>query len=74
MKLIQVGIIAMRSSTGDFLPSQPIFRDVEDDSKSEKNLPIKEVEQIFINHMKKYAAIKKKQKKVTGLYSEKISL
>lgn len=43
MKKILVGTAARRDKDGNFLPSQPIFREVPDDTPTEQALPIDDI-------------------------------
>lgn len=54
MALKQVGIAALRSPTGEFLPAVPIMKEVPEESKVAE-ITNEELERLFIDRMKQYA-------------------
>ena len=65
MKYVQIGVTALRSPTGEFLPSVPMYIAVDDDSNTKKLLdePLHEVSGIFAE---KYYELMQKRKKKTA--------
>lgn len=62
MALKQVGIAALRSPTGEFLPAVPIMKEVPETSKVAE-ITNEELERLFIERMKQYAHALDEQKK-----------
>lgn len=64
MALVQVGVMALRSPNGEFLPSEPIYRDIseEQENKSEY-IPMDELAEIFADKFKAHKAAKSSHKK-----------
>lgn len=62
MALEQVGTAALRSPTGEFLPSVPILREISEES-TVKEKTMSEVESLFVERMKQYAKACEKSKK-----------
>ena len=57
MALVQVGIKALRFSSGEFLPSEPIYREIAEDQESQNEyLPLDELAEIFADKFKAYKA------------------
>lgn len=63
MARIQIGTIAYRKPNGDFLPSQPIYRDVPDDKVSDYHVPYDEAAEIFAKKYKAMLAARRLQSK-----------
>ena len=60
MSLVQVGIIALRESNGEFLPAEPIYRDIsEENTPPDEYLPLDRLTEIFADKFKTYKAASK---------------
>ena len=62
MALIQVGTVAIRSPSGDFLPAVPILKEIPDNDRTEV-ITEQELERLFVDRMKQYVAAKQKERK-----------
>lgn len=62
MALIQVGTVAIRSPSGDFLPAVPILKEIPDNDRTEA-ITEQELERLFVERMKLYAAAKERSDK-----------
>lgn len=64
MALVQVGIMARRSPSGDFLPAVPIYRDSEEiANKNSEYIPFDELAEIFAQKIKLHKAAEERLKK-----------
>lgn len=63
--LKQVGVAALRSPSGEFLPEVPIMREVPEKSKTAE-LTEQELDRLFIDRMKQYADASKKARRTRG--------
>lgn len=64
MALVQVGTMALRSPSGEFLPSEPIYREIAEDQESQSEyLPLDELAEVFADKFKAYKAAKSRRKK-----------
>lgn len=59
MALIQIGVMALRSPTGEFLPSQPIYKEIPDDQMASSGRT--KEEEKAINDISKVLALKFKE-------------
>jgi len=57
--LVKVGVIALRSPSGDFLPEEPIYRDIPEEKPESEYIPLDELGELFAD---KFKAYKKAQK------------
>ena len=60
MALVQVGTMALRSPEGEFLPEEPIYREIEGPAKSGEYIPIDELAEIFADKFKDHKAARRK--------------
>ena len=64
MALVQVGMIALRTPSGEILPAEPIYREIEEEQESPSEyLPLDELAEIFADKFKEYKAAKSRRKK-----------
>lgn len=64
MALVQVGTMALRSPSGEFLPSEPIYREIAEEHESQSDyLPLDELAEIFADRFKAHKAAKSRRKK-----------
>ena len=64
MAFVQVGTMALRSPSGEFLPSEPIYREIaEDQEYPSEYLPLDELAEIFADKFKAHKAAKSRRKK-----------
>ena len=69
-KMVQIGVTALRSPTGDFLPSVPLYITAEDAGEINKHtgrtvgedLALTDVAKVFADKFKTYAEQNKKKK------------
>ena len=69
MKYVQIGVTALRSPTGEFLPSVPMFIQVDDDKNTEDLLKesLHEISGIFAE---RYYELMQKRKQKTAEQSQ----
>lgn len=60
MALVKIGTMALRSPEGDFLPEEPIYREIEEPKKSGEYIPLGELAEIFADKFKAHKAARKK--------------
>jgi hypothetical protein len=60
MALVKVGTMALRSPEGEFLPEEPIYREIEEPKQSDDYIPIGELAEIFADKFKAYKAARRK--------------
>lgn len=63
MPYIQVGVIALRTPDGEFLPAQPIYRDIPEPPPGKDYIPADELADIFAEKFKKHRETTKKRGK-----------
>lgn len=60
MALVKVGVMALRSPEGEFLPEEPVYREIEEEKKSGEYIPLGELAEIFADKFKAHKAALKK--------------
>lgn len=60
MALVQVGVVALRSPSGEFLPSVPILKELPEPTRAAE-ITEAELERIFIERFRLYKAACKKK-------------
>ena len=60
MALVRVGTMALRSPEGEFLPEEPIYREIEEQEKSGEYIPLAELAEIFADKFKTHKAARRK--------------
>ena len=60
MALVKVGTMALRSPEGEFLPEEPIYREIEEQKKSGEYIPLGELAEIFADKFKAHKAAQRK--------------
>lgn len=60
MALVKIGTMALRSPEGEFLPEEPIYREIEELKKSSEYIPLCELAEIFADKFKAHKAAYKK--------------
>ncbi len=64
MALVQVGTMALRSPSGEFLPSEPIYREIAEEHESQSEyLPLDELAEIFADRFQAHKAAKSAARK-----------
>lgn len=54
MALVKVGVMALRSPSGDFLPEEPIYRDIPNTEPESEYIPLDELGELFADKYKSY--------------------
>ena len=60
MALVKIGTMALRSPEGEFLPEEPIYREIEEPKKSGEYIPLGELAEIFADKFKAHKAAQRK--------------
>ena len=60
MALVKVGVMALRSPEGEFLPEEPVYREIEEEKKSGEYIPLGELAEIFADKFKAHKAAQRK--------------
>ena len=63
MALVKVGTMALRSPTGEFLPEEPIYREIAEPKSTSEYIPrdpLDEIAEVFAKKFKAYKMARKK--------------
>lgn len=58
MALVKVGVMAIRSPSGEFLPEEPIYRDIPESEPEGEYIPLDELGELFADKVKVYLKTK----------------
>lgn len=68
MSLVKVGVMALRSPSGEFLPEEPIYCEILETKPESEYIPLDELGELFADKFKAY----KQAKKDGGKHSRKL--